>query len=140
MQRYAKGARGERELINLFYSLGFSVIRSAGSGVNSISPDIIAIKNGKGISLECKAWDSTSVAIEPEKWLALSEWQRNTLMDTYIAWRMSGEGWYLVRLDEMSRNEKSYSVTMKKAKAIGRRLEHIGAAAEKVAEETRSQV
>jgi Holliday junction resolvase len=53
MNRYVKGARGERELLAKFADLGYSVVRSAGSGVNSISPDIIAIKDGRVYAFEC---------------------------------------------------------------------------------------
>ena len=52
MNRYSKGARGERELLGRFHELGYSVMRSAGYGVNSISPDIVAIKKGRGFAFE----------------------------------------------------------------------------------------
>ncbi len=125
MLRYAKGARAERELLSKFQEMGYSIIRSAGSGVNSVSPDVIAIKNGRGISLECKAWDKGSIAIELDKFSALNEWEKNTLMATYIAWRMNNEGWYFIKLDEMSQNERSCSITRKRARTIGRRLDDI---------------
>ena len=95
--RYSKGARGERELLNYLYSKAYSVVRSAGSGVNSISPDIIAIKHGKGLAFECKAWDRSSLSIEPEKFDVLCEWERNTCMDTFVAWRMNGQGWFFIK-------------------------------------------
>lgn len=123
MMRYVKGARGERELLNHLHSKGFSVIRSAGSGVNSISPDIIAVKDGRGLAFECKAWDRGSVAIEKEKYDSLVEWQRNSRMETYIAWRMSNMGWYFIRLEEMRSNDKSWSVTRTDAVAISRRID-----------------
>ena len=43
---YRKGARAERELINFFSGRGFAVIRAAGSGVNSLSPDLLAFRRG----------------------------------------------------------------------------------------------
>ncbi len=125
MKRYSKGARAERELLNFLASIGYSVIRSAGSGVNSISPDIVAVKKGRGIAIESKAWDSTSISIEPEKYDSLKSWQDNSMMDTYMAWRMNGQGWYFIKLDEMTRTEKNYTVTKRIAVDIGRRLEHI---------------
>ncbi len=125
IQRYSKGARGERELLNELYGRGYSVARAAGSGVNAISPDIIAVRGGKGIVFECKAWDRGSLSIDHEKFESLRLWRDNALMDTYMAWRMSGEGWYFIKLDEMTKNERSYTVTKKTAQAIGRKLEHI---------------
>ncbi|MGC8538803.1 MAG: Holliday junction resolvase Hjc [Candidatus Micrarchaeia archaeon] len=125
MNRYTKGARGERELLNKFHELGYSVVRSAGSGVNSISPDIIAIKNGKGYSFECKAWDKGRIGIEIEKFEMLKEWERNTAMQTFIAWRMSGKGWFFMKLDELVKGDKDYSITMRRALEINRVLDSI---------------
>lgn len=123
--RYPKGARSERELLNFLYERKYSVIRSAGSGVNSISPDIVAIKDGKGLAFECKAWNRGSLSIEPEKHAALLEWERNTGMGTYMAWRMNGGDWFFIRLDEMKRAEKNYTVTKKIAVQINRTIESI---------------
>jgi Holliday junction resolvase len=125
IQRYSKGARGERELLNVLYEMGYSVVRAAGSGVNSISPDVIAVRDGKGMVFECKAWDRGSLSIDHEKFESLRLWRDNAMMDTYMAWRMNGEGWYFVKLDEMKKTEKNYTVTKKTAQAIGRKLEHI---------------
>ncbi|MGC8710710.1 MAG: Holliday junction resolvase Hjc [Candidatus Micrarchaeia archaeon] len=124
MNRYVKGARGERELLSRFAELGFSVIRSAGSGVNSISPDIVAIKEGKGFAFECKAWES-SVAIEPEKFDVLRKWEKNTGLRTFIAWRMNGMGWFFVALDELKQTEKSFRISKKDAIARHRVFEEL---------------
>ena len=125
MNRYSKGARSERELLNTLYGKGYSVIRSAGSGVNSLSPDLLAIKDGKGIAFECKAWDRDSLALEKEQLEALIEWQRNTKMDTYVAWRMNIHGWFFIKPEEMRSNARTYTVTKKEAMAISRGLESI---------------
>jgi Holliday junction resolvase len=125
IQRYSKGARGERELLNALYDKGFSVVRAAGSGVNSISPDIIAVKSGRGMVFECKAWDRGSLSIDHEKFESLRSWRDNALMETYMAWRMNGQGWYFIKLEEMTRNDRSYTVTKKRAVDIGRRLDSL---------------
>jgi Holliday junction resolvase len=125
MNRYSKGARGERELLNRFHELGYSVIRSAGSGVNSISPDIVAIKNGSGFAIECKAWDKGSIGIEIEKFDSLRGWESNTGLQTYLAWRINGKGWFFIKLDELTRNGKSYSVTKSRAMEVNRVFESL---------------
>lgn len=123
MQRYVKGARSERELLSQLVELKYSVMRSAGSGVNSLSPDLIAFRSGKGYAFECKAWDRGSISIPIDKFECLSEWETNTGMETYLAWRMSGKGWYFIRLSEMSRARVNYTVTSKDAERINRRFE-----------------
>jgi len=124
MNRYVKGARGERELLAKFAELGYSVMRSAGSGVNSISPDIIAIKSGKGFAFECKAWE-TSVAIEPEKYNVLKDWENNTGLKTFIAWRMNGKGWFFIPIGKLRQTEKSYRISKKEAFEQGMNIEQI---------------
>ncbi|MFP3214934.1 MAG: Holliday junction resolvase Hjc [Candidatus Micrarchaeota archaeon] len=124
MNRYVKGARGERELLAKFAELGYSVMRSAGSGVNSISPDIIAIKSGKGFAFECKAWE-TSVAIEQEKYNVLKNWENNTGLKTFIAWRMNGKGWFFIPIDKLRQTEKSYRISKKEAFEHGMSMEQI---------------
>ncbi|MGI0100441.1 MAG: Holliday junction resolvase Hjc [Candidatus Micrarchaeaceae archaeon] len=125
MTRYSKGARSERELLGSLHERGYSVMRSAGSGVNTLSPDLIAMKLGKGLAFECKAWDRESIAIENIRFDSLVEWQRNTGMDTYIAWRMNGEGWFFVRLEEMKVAGKSRTVSKRRAVSLNRRLESV---------------
>ncbi|MGI0141413.1 MAG: hypothetical protein ACREBF_02045 [Candidatus Micrarchaeales archaeon] len=125
MNRYVKGARGERELLNRFYELGYSVIRSAGSGVNSISPDILVMKDGKGFAFECKAWDRSTISIEHEKYDSLKKWEDNTKLPTFMAWRMNNMGWFFIRLQEMHKNDRSWSITKKKALSIGRVFDNL---------------
>ncbi len=122
---YAKGARTERELISMFSERGFSVIRAAGSGVNSLSPDLLVFRKGAQYAFECKAWESGSLGIEKSKFLALLEWERNTGITTMIAWRVNRTGWRFMHLPELEEQERNYTVTLKKALAINRRFEDL---------------
>ena len=122
MNRYSKGARGERELLAILAEMEYSVIRSAGSGVNALSPDIIALKDGIALCFECKAWDSGSVSLDEEHYGKMAKWANNTSFPTYLAWRMNGKGWFFIRLDEFTKGEKNYNITRKKAMALNRRL------------------
>ncbi len=141
MHRYMKGARSERELLNVFYGKGYSVIRSAGSGVNALGPDIIALKDREAFCIECKAWDKGSLSLDYDQFEKLLEWEKNTSFPTFVAWRMSGEGWYFIKLEEFKKCEKSYTVTMRKTKEIGRRLEAIlGVNSAQILEETAVQI
>lgn len=125
MKRYSKGARGERELLNFLYSKGYSVMRAAGSGVNSLGPDIIAFKDGTGLAFECKAWNKSSLSIEAEKIEKLKQWQSNTKMHTFIAWRMNGTGWFFMTMNELNRTPDYYTVTRKNALLVNRKVEDI---------------
>jgi Holliday junction resolvase len=122
---YAKGARTERELISMFSGKGFSVIRAAGSGVNSLSPDLLVFKGGAQYAFECKAWESESLGIERGKFLGLLEWERNTGITIMIAWRVNRVGWRFMHLAELEEKGKTYTVTLKKAMAINRMFEDL---------------
>ena len=126
LRRYAKGARTERELLNILYANGYCVTRSAGSGVNAISPDLIAIKKGVCVSIECKAWESTSLALDREQFEKLLEWEHNSEFPTYVAWRMNGMGWYFIKLAEFERGGTgSYNITRKKVLKSNRKMEDV---------------
>ncbi len=126
MHRYIKGARSERELLSRFHSAGYSVLRSAGSGVNSLGPDIIAIKDGICLAFECKAWERNRLSIDYESFAKLRRWKENTKFPTYVAWRMNNKGWYFIELEEMKKGEKDYSITKKRTLEIARGLEGFG--------------
>lgn len=132
MTGYDKGARSERELLNILYEQGYSVTRSAGSGVNALSPDLVAMRKGKCLVIECKAWEKGSLAIGPEQFEKMLEWEQKTEFPVYVAWRMNGMGWFFLKLDEFERGKSNYNITKKKTLALGRKLGSItgdGAAA-----------
>jgi Holliday junction resolvase len=118
----AKGSRTERELIALFAEQGFSVVRAAGSGVAGECPDLLAFKMGRQFAFESKAWDRTSLQIDKPQFLALKKWMENTGITTMVAWRVSREGWYFLHLAEFNENEKSFSITLERAKLVDRRI------------------
>jgi Holliday junction resolvase len=125
LTRYDKGARSERELLNILYEEGYSVTRSAGSGVNALSPDLIALKKGSVISIECKAWEKGSLSIAPDQFEKLLEWERNSDFPTYVAWRMNGAGWFFIRTGEFEKARSNWNITKKKVLALNRKLENV---------------
>ncbi len=125
MRTYSKGARTERELMLMLQNNGYSVMRSAGSGVNSITPDIIAVRKGRGLAFECKAWEKSNITFEREKIDVLKEWQSNTMMDTFIGWRSNGSGWLFISLGELAPTGKGYIITRRNALAIGRKFDEM---------------
>ncbi len=125
MHRYVKGARSERELLNTLHRMGYSVIRAAGSGVNALGPDIMAIKDKVCISFECKAWERGSLSLDEEQFVKLLEWEKNTAFPTYVAWRMNNKGWFFIKLSEFTKGKANYNVTMKKTLEINRVMDDI---------------
>ncbi len=125
MTRYDKGARSERELLSILYESGYSVLRSAGSGVNALSPDLIAMKKGKCIVIECKAWEKGSLSLAPDQFGKILEWEANTEFPTFVAWRMNGKGWFFIKPEEFERGKSNYNITRKKVLGVNRKIENV---------------
>ncbi len=96
------------------------MLRSAGSGVNALGPDIIAIKDKICLSFECKAWEKNRLSIDNDAYKKLYEWEQNTKFPTYIAWRMNGKGWFFIKLNELKHGDKDHSITKIKTLEINR--------------------
>lgn len=123
MQCYKKGSRAERELINYFNQHGYSVIRAAGSGINSLSPDLLFFRRGNQYAIEAKAHETENLSINKDQFLELRKWEKNTGITTYVGWRRNREGWFFIPLSVFSENEKTFTLCWKTAKIIGRKKE-----------------
>lgn len=89
---YLKGARWERSLKNELEQHGFFVVRSAHSGSDGTSPDLIALRSTKKFALECKAWKA-NVRIEGHKMKIMQAWQDLTGIPIYIGWKHARDPW-----------------------------------------------
>lgn len=123
MKTYVKGSRAERELIDFFSNLGFCVIRAAGSGVNSLSPDILVFKRGIQIGIEAKAWEKENLNIEREQFLNLQKWEDTSGINCVVGWRRNRKPWVLIPLAVFKENNKSFAINWENAFAIGKKLE-----------------
>jgi Holliday junction resolvase len=112
---YNKGAASERELIKKFSEKGFRVIRAAGSGVNSLSPDILVFTKGKYYGFECKAWKKKNLRLSKEQFERLQDWINDTGITVMVAWKIPRKGWYFIPLDEFKQTPKAYTLSMCKA-------------------------
>ena len=122
---YKKGARAERELIHFFSENGFEVMRAAGSGVNSLSPDLLAFKKGKQYAIECKAWESGSLSFDKERAAAMLRWEEITGITYLIGWRVNRDGWFIFPVHLLEEQEKTFTITLARAKLAGRKPEEL---------------
>ncbi len=112
MKTYAKGARTERELLHFLNHIGCAVLRVPSSG-GFLSPvDIVAIKNGKILAFECKAW-SKKPKLKKQQLRAFSEWCRKAGAMGFVAWRrthseekLTASGrWLFLRVEDAEQNK-----------------------------------
>ena len=122
---YVKGARAERELIHYFTLKGFAVIRAAGSGVNSLSPDLLAFRQGRQYAIECKAWDSGSLSFDKQRVAQMKSWAETTGITYLIGWRVSREGWLFFPLHFLEEQGKTFTITLSRARLAGQKLEEL---------------
>ncbi|MFH1630647.1 MAG: Holliday junction resolvase Hjc [Candidatus Aenigmatarchaeota archaeon] len=102
--RYRKGYMAERSLVHELYNMGYAVIRAPHSGsINIASPDIVAIKNGKVIVIECKA-HKKGFKVDETQLKELQEWENRAGARAYIAWKISRKGWHFLKLADVIAN------------------------------------
>lgn len=123
MSHYRKGADAERELIHKLYDLGFSVVRTAGSGATALpAPDLVALSRTKRMAFESKAWDAAYLSISNEQMSELEGWCKRADAELYIAWKIPREGWLFLKPEHFTKTGKSYAITRKKALSKALRL------------------
>jgi Holliday junction resolvase len=94
VKTYAKGSRNERELLYILHSRGFSCMRAASSGGFFSPVDVVAIKKGLVLGLECKAW-SRMPRLEKRKARAFIDWCERAGALGFLAWRTTGRWLFL---------------------------------------------
>ncbi len=92
---YRKGVVYERELLHLLSGRGFAVIRAPASGSWLTPPDIVALKNGLILAIECKAW-RTKPKLNADSQTRLIEWATKAGAIALIAWRTK-TGWQFTK-------------------------------------------
>lgn len=100
---YSKGVFYERDLLHFFKSRGFSTLRTAGSG-HSTPADILAIKKGCIIAIECKA-HKKKPKLKKEKVAELKEWCEQAGALGFLAWRAPLQEWWFLPMEHLE-NEK----------------------------------
>jgi len=123
---YNKGANAERELIHTLFDKGFAVLRVAGSGVSPLpSPDVVALRSGRILAFECKAWKASSLAIPIKDMEDEMGWARTAGADFFVAWKIPREGWLFVRPQHFHKTLKNYMLSLEAAKMHTTTLEVI---------------
>lgn len=104
VKTYRKGYRGELELVHLLAKHGWLVLRSPRSGrIRLPSPDIVAVKNGKVLALECKVREE-AFSIPKEQVEQLAAWEKRGGAHAFIAWKIPRREWRFFKIMDVKRN------------------------------------
>jgi len=102
IKTYIKGAKAERDLAKKLKDLGFGVIRAAGSGGNISIPDLVAIKRGRILAFECKAW-KTKPKLKKREYAEFIEWCNRTGALGFLAWK--NKDWLFLNIKEIKNQD-----------------------------------
>jgi len=117
LAHYNKGANAERELIHSLHAQGFAVLRVAGSGVSPLpSPDVVALKHGKILAFECKAWKGKYLAIPVETFNDEVNWAETAGADFFVAWKVPHKGWLFVSAKHFHNAGKNFMISLDDAR------------------------
>ncbi len=126
MPYHSKGANAERELMHLFFQAGFSVVRIAGSGTSPLpAPDVIALKAGRIIAVECKARKAKNLAIALVQIGELLDWAKKAGSEAWVGWKIPRKGWLFFKPAQMNKTGKFFTLSLKQAQAVGKGLDEV---------------
>ncbi len=121
---YNKGYAFERSLRAKLNDRGFYVVRTAGSGVDGLSPDLIVLSTTRKFAIECKAIESAYLAIGVPKMERMMDWERVTGMPVFVAWKHNRKQPVFVPLSMFQKCEKNYTLRAEDA-AFGLTIEEV---------------
>lgn len=126
MSHKSKGIRGEREVINLFWSEGWAAIRSAGSGsMHFPSPDILAGNKLRALAIECKVTKDTRKYFEKKEVRDLKSFSEYFGAEPWIAVKFRREDWCFINTEDLDETDKCYCITEEKAKRKGLKFKEV---------------
>jgi Holliday junction resolvase len=122
----SKGPNAERELMHLFFKAGFSVVRIAGSGTSPLpAPDIIALKKGRIIAVECKARKAKNLAITVQQMQELLAWARRAGAEPFVGWKIPRKSWIFLKPGQLHSTDKFFLISLKEALKKGKSLQDV---------------
>lgn len=118
---YNKGAKYERELLEMFWKEGFAVVRSAGSGKTRHPNPDLAVSNGKKFyAIECKSSKMGVLVIPSWQIKELQEFSRIFGAEPVLAIRFNHNPWRFLKPEQMELTSGgNCKTTRKHAEATG---------------------
>ncbi len=104
-----KGTRAERELFDMLWSMGFSTIRSAGSGSTPRpSPDLIASNGKRVLAIECKSSKKDNIYLTKKEIDELKEFCDLFKAEPWVGARFDNMKWFFLNVENLKRTKKDY--------------------------------
>ena len=109
-----KGSNAERELVGMFWAQEFAALRIAGSGrMNFPCPDVLASKDGRVLSIECKSTKKDLQYITAEQIQQLFDFSLMFNAEPLVGVKFSSE-WRFYNPNELKKTRSGNIVINKK--------------------------
>lgn len=116
----SKGARTERELMDIFAGKGYGVVRAAGSGKSRHpGPDILVGNQSHTLAIECKASKGSTVYIEKGQIDNLHDFAARFGARPLVAFRFNNEPWYFLDTKRLEWTGTHHKATLDLVKERG---------------------
>lgn len=120
-----KGTNAERELIKLFWSVGWAAIRSAGSGsMHFPSPDILAGNKIRRLAIEVKSTKDDKKYFSEEEKKQLINFSEYFGAEPWIAIKFSNF-WVFVNPEDLIKTKEGFVFSINEAKLKGLSFEEL---------------
>ncbi len=121
-----KGSNAERELIKMFWGVGWGAIRSAGSGsMHFPSPDILAGNKIRRLAIEVKATKEEKKYFSEEEKKQLLVFSEYFGAEPWIAIKFSGGFWVFVNPEDLEKTRENYVFTKDSSNIKGLSFEEL---------------
>ena len=126
MSLKSKGTNAERDLVRLFWSVGWAAIRSAGSGsMHYPSPDVLVGNKIRKLAIEAKATKDVKKYIPKEDLADLINFSSYFGAEPWVAIKFSGTPWVFVNPEDLKDSGNCYVFTKKDMATKGLSFEEI---------------
>ena len=125
--KYEKGAKAERELIDMFWENSWAALRVAGSGVSTRPcPDVVAGNSEKTLAFECKSSGSDYVHLTYDEIVKLVTFSQKFGAVPYVAVRYENKDWIFLDMAKIQYTKgKNFKVSKDFAYKDGKRFEEL---------------
>ena len=120
INKKAKGTKGERDLVHMFWDAGWASLRVAGSGSSSFpSPDVMAGNSIRQVAIEAKVISSASKYFSKDEIGALKIFATAFGAEPWVSVKFGSDPWLFVNIEDLKETPKGYSVNVERAKRVG---------------------
>ena len=102
----AKGSRAERELLNMFWEIGYGGYRAAGSGSTPLpSPDLLVGNGKRYLAIECKSIKTKAKYLEDGQIKGIIEFSKKIGREGRNGLRFNQYGWYFIQPHKLDKTK-----------------------------------